>query len=78
MKQYFLVTDATAEEVKAKAGLQGKNTALGTLVEQSTPFNLDKALDDLDRAMHPNKLRCICGPYAILHLPNCPTGLVMT
>jgi len=41
-------------------------------VERPRPFDLTKALDELDRALNPTKPRCNCGSYAIIHRPNCP------
>ncbi len=69
MKEYYLVTDATAEQVARRTGLEAKDTHLGALVEKPKPFNLDAALDKLDRAMH---TRCGCGSYAIMRSPSCP------
>jgi hypothetical protein len=76
--KYYLVTDAVAEQVTRCTGLPAHDTFLGALVEQPKPFNLDAELDRLDRAMFPNKPRCICGRTAILHQPNCPMSLMMT
>jgi hypothetical protein len=76
MKKYYLVTDATAEQVTRKTGLDAHQTLLGALVEQPPAFNLEKALDDLDRAMH--HPRCNCGRWSIIHQPNCPMGMVIT
>jgi len=69
MKKYYLVTDATAEEVTRKTGLSAHQTRLGALVEQPKEFNLEKILDDLDRALHP---RCTCGSWIMFHRPGCP------
>lgn len=71
MKKYYLVTDATADQVTLRTGLDAHQTHLGALVEQPPPFNLERALDDLDRAMHPNKPRCTCGPWSVIHRPSC-------
>lgn len=76
MKEYYLVTDSHAEEVERLTGLQGRDTRLGVLVEKPKPFNLDAELDKLDRALHPR--RCTCGPWSIIHRPNCPEGMAIT
>lgn len=78
MKKYYLVTDATADRVTHRTGLYALQTPLGALVEQPPTFNLDKALDDLDRALHPNKLNCNCGLRSVIHWPNCPLGTMIT
>lgn len=78
MKKYYLITDATADQVTAKTGMDAHQTHLGALVERPPEFNMEKALDDLDRAMHPNKLRCKCGSWAIIHHPSCPMALAIT
>ena len=78
MKKYYLVTDATADQIMRRTGLDAHQTHLGALVEQPPTFNLEKALDDLDRAMHPQKPRCNCGPRSIIHRPNCPLGIAIT
>lgn len=69
MKKFYLVTDATAEEVERKTGLPGHNTALGALVEQPEPFRLEVELAKLDRILHP---RCCYG--AITHAPTVRLG----
>lgn len=71
MKNYLLVTDATADTVKRLTGIDAIDTPLGALAEKPKPFNLDAELDKFDRAMHPNQ-RCICGNWAIMHRPSCP------
>jgi hypothetical protein len=71
-RQFYLVTDATAEEVERRTGLQGHNTHLGALVETPTPFDLGEAMARLDRLLHPN--RCTCGAYAVFHRPGCPAA----
>jgi hypothetical protein len=76
MKKYYLVTDATAEEVIAKTGLDAHQTHMGALVERPPEFDLHGALAELDRAFNPN--RCTCGAYAVIHRPSCPAGLMMT
>lgn len=76
--EYYLVADAAAETVEAMTGLRGHNTTLGALIEKPRPFDLDRAMDQIDRAMHPNRLRCICGSRAILHQSNCPMALAIT
>jgi len=70
MKKYYLITDATAEEITLKTGLDAHQTSLGALVEQPKEFNLEKVLDDFDRVMNPN--RCRCGSWIIFHRPGCP------
>jgi hypothetical protein len=72
MKKYLLVTDATADQVKQATGLDGHDTPLGALIEKPRPFNMQAAMEELDRALHPN--RCICGRYAIMHRLNCPAA----
>jgi hypothetical protein len=76
MKKYYLVTDATADQVTRRTGLDAHQTRLGALVEKPRPFNLDAELDRLDRAMHPNKPRCNCGLWSIMHRPDCPIGMI--
>lgn len=78
MKKYYLVTDATAELVTLRTGLDAHQTLLGALVERPPAFNLDRALDELDRALHPNKPRCNCGPWSVIHRPGCPVGMAIT
>lgn len=78
MKKYMLVTDATADEVTRRTGLDAYQTHLGALVEEPRPFNLDAELDRLDRAMHPNNPRCNCGSWSIMHRPNCPFAFICT
>lgn len=75
---YWLVTDSTAAEVERLTGLEGCNTPLGVLVEKPKPFNLAAARDKVDRALHPNRPRCTCGTYAIIHGPRCPFALALT
>lgn len=78
MKKYYLVTDATAEEVAVKTGLGAHQTRLGALVERPPEFNMDAALDRLDRALHPNKPRCTCGKMAVIHWGSCPFAYAVT
>ena len=72
MKKYWLITDAVADQVTDKTGLPAHNTPLGALVERPEPFDLGAAMDRLDRAMYPNKPRCTCGSYTVMHSPRCP------
>lgn len=76
MREYYLVTDATAEEVERLTGLRGHNTPLGVLVEKPKPFRLEVALEKLDRLLHPT--RCICGKFAVIHQPHCPMANLLT
>lgn len=69
-KTYLLVTDATAAQVEAKTGFPAHDTPLGALLENPKPFNLDAAMRELDRALHPR--RCVCGTYRVMHRPDCP------
>jgi hypothetical protein len=78
MKKYLLVTDSCAAEVERKTGLRAVDTPLGALVEKPRPFNLQAELDRLDRAMFPNKPRCICRKSAIIHFANCPLSYMVT
>lgn len=72
MTRYLLVTDATASEVEQKAGLHGHDTPFGVLVEKPRPFSLESELEKLDCDLYPNKPRCTCGRFAVLHSPRCP------
>lgn len=76
MKKYILVTDATADQVTRRTGLDAHQTHLGALVEQPRPFNLDRAMDELNRALHPRDSRCHCGNFAVMHSPRCPLAYI--
>lgn len=73
MKEYYLVTDATAEEVERRTGLPGHSTFLGALVEKPKPFRIEVEMEKFDRLLHP---RCCNG--GVIHAPNCPMWNVMT
>lgn len=77
-KKYLLVTDAVPEQVEAATGLQGHWTPLGTLVEEPAPFDMEAALDRLDRALRPTSPRCTCGKHAVVHSPRCPLAFLTT
>ncbi len=74
---HYLVTDVSAEELELKTGLRGHNTALGVLVEKPKPFDMYRAMAIINRALTPPSL-CTCGPYAIIHQPNCPAAWAIT
>jgi hypothetical protein len=76
MRNYILITDATADTVYRLTGMDAHDTPLGALAEKPKPFNLDAELDKLDRAMHPNKPRCICGKWIVMHRPSCPFAYI--
>jgi hypothetical protein len=76
---HYLITDGQgtcAAEIEKRTGLRAHDTALGILVEKRKPFDMQGALAQIDRALHPS--RCICGRYAVLHQPNCPEAWAVT
>lgn len=75
-KQYYLVTGTGAAEVERLTGLRGDDTLHGVLVEKPKPFNLDREMERINRALNPT--RCTCGPWAIFHQPRCPMYNLIT
>ena len=67
MKEYYLVTDATAEEVKRLTGMKARDTPLGALVEKPRPFDLDAAMAQFDRARRGPP----CCTGGVMHAPWC-------
>lgn len=72
-ERYYLITGTSASQVERLTGLRGHDTMLGTLVEEPRPVRIAAAMDELDRALRPN--RCTCGAFAIIHRSNCPAGV---
>jgi hypothetical protein len=76
---HYLITDGQgtcAAEIEKLTGLRAHDTPLGILVDKRKPFDMQGALAEIDRALHPT--RCICGKFAVLHQPNCPEARIVT
>ncbi len=76
MKQYLLVTDATAAEVEEKTGLSGRNTPFGVFVEYRDPAEEMKKfwsdLAEINRAFNPPKPQgCPHCHGVIMHRADC-------
>ena len=79
MPKYLLVSEPTgvsAEELGRRVGMRAFDTPLGTMLEQPRPFDMERALNDLDRTLHPD--RCRCGAWSLFHLPGCPAANFVT
>jgi hypothetical protein len=71
--KYFLVTDATAEEVERQTGLIGRPTPYGVLVAASPDMTLVyEALAELRGRLEP--MHCTC--MGVIHLPGCPMACI--
>ena len=78
MKNYDLVTDATAAEVERLTGRPAHDTPLGALVERRDhvveAIRIGIQLDALNNVLHP---RCECRGV-IMHAPWCKSWNVVT
>lgn len=77
--KYLLVSEPTgvsAESLGRTFGMRAFDTSLGTMLEQPKPFDMHRALDDLDRALNPN--RCRCASRSVFHHPGCPAANFVT
>lgn len=70
--RYFLVEapGVSAEEVTRFTGREAHYSPLGMLVDARSLPNVQRMMEQVDRALHPR--RCTCGAWAILHRPGCP------
>lgn len=68
---HWLVTGTSEAELERLTGLRGRMTDLGVLAEAPKPFNLQRALDEFDRAMNPRRCSCV-----VIHRPNCPFSCI--
>jgi hypothetical protein len=74
--KYMLVVDATAGQVERAIGVRAIDTPFGALAPQPRPFNTQRELVEIERALNPS--RCTCGKWSVIHSPNCPMALVTT
>lgn len=76
--KYLLVTDATAAQVYSRTGLEGRDTLLGTLVENPTHALADfnRGFAELNAILHPRDPRCRCYTGAVINL--CPIHSTVT
>lgn len=76
---HYLINEPTglsAKEIEHQTGMRAIDTPLGVLLEKPKPFDLDRALADLDRAFNPSP-SCTCRG-AIIHQPGCPLWATVT
>ena len=73
MPKYLLVSEPTgvsSEELGRSVGMRAIDTPLGTMLEHHDPFDIDRALEKLDRVLNPNRCRCT----GVIHRPDCRAG----
>ena len=81
MKNYYLVTDATAAQVEKATGNPAYDTPLGAFTVAVDPvieaIKFGGVMDALDRALHPRSNGCPECHGTVIHRPNCKIGMAI-